>query len=65
MPLYKSLSPRYLCEFIYHTSLKADIAPALFVHVPCLDLPYTKEELADALKHIILAALRQIEAKSL
>jgi len=56
---------RYLCEFIYYTSLRAGLAPTLFVHVPCLDQPYAKEELADALKYIILAARRQIAAHSL
>ncbi|XP_065059573.1 pyroglutamyl-peptidase 1-like [Rhopilema esculentum] len=51
---------RYLCEYIYYTSLNANIAPALFVHVPCLDAPYSKEELAETLRLIVLAALSQI-----
>lgn len=52
---------RYLCEFIYYTSLCCKIAPSLFVHVPCLNEPYPKEELAKALELVILAALSQMD----
>ncbi|XP_076267650.1 pyroglutamyl-peptidase 1 [Rhynchophorus ferrugineus] len=44
---------RYLCEFIYYTSLSIDEKRTLFVHVPPLDKPFTKEELAMALEIIV------------
>lgn len=42
-----------MCEFIYYTSLSIDEKRTLFVHVPPLDEPFTKEELAMALEVII------------
>lgn len=44
---------RYLCDFIYYTSLYVNSAPVLFVHVPELGKPYTVQQLAQALKTII------------
>eukprot|EP00794_Sanderia_malayensis_P009670 gene9670-10656_t len=54
---------RYLCEFIYYKSLRCEVAPALFVHVPCLNAPYCKEKLASTLKYIILGTLKQIHER--
>ncbi|KAJ8947890.1 hypothetical protein NQ318_010036 [Aromia moschata] len=51
---------RYLCEFIFYTSLNIDSGRTLFVHVPPLGEPYSAEELAEGLMDIIKAALRQI-----
>ncbi|KAJ8925932.1 hypothetical protein NQ315_009784 [Exocentrus adspersus] len=51
---------RYLCEFIYYTSLNIDRNKTLFVHVPPLDAPYTAKQLAEGLLEIIKCALRQI-----
>ena len=44
---------RYLCDFIYYTSLNLGHAPVIFVHVPPLDKPYSKLQLATSLKNII------------
>ena len=44
---------RYLCDFIYYTSLFHGDAPVIFVHVPPLDQPYSVGQLAVGLKVII------------
>ena len=44
---------QYLCDFIYYTSLHLSKGPVLFVHVPPLDEPYSREQLAHVLKHTI------------
>ena len=45
---------RYLCDFIYYTSLHTSRqAPVLFVHVPDLNKPYTAQQLGLALKVIL------------
>lgn len=55
--------PRYLCEFIYYMSMNERLKPefssssVLFVHVPMLDKPYSKENLAKTLKLIALEIL--------
>ena len=51
---------RYLCDFIYYTSLNADHAPVLFVHVPELGSPYTVHQLATALKNIVEVLLNEL-----
>ena len=51
---------RYLCDFIYYTSLHASSTPVLFVHVPELGKPYTVQQLASALKTIIEALLEEM-----
>ncbi|CAG9830088.1 unnamed protein product [Diabrotica balteata] len=51
---------RYLCEFIYYTSLNVDPSRTLFVHVPPLNMPYSAQELSDGLLEIIKCALEQI-----
>ncbi|XP_046864284.1 pyroglutamyl-peptidase 1-like [Xenia sp. Carnegie-2017] len=54
---------RYLCEFIYYMSMNERLKPefssssVLFVHVPMLDKPYSKENLAKTLKLIALEIL--------
>lgn len=52
---------RYLCDFIYYTSLYHNRAPVVFVHVPPLDQPYSKSQLALSLKHIIETLLNHIK----
>ena len=52
---------RYLCDFIYYTSLYLNQGPVLFVHVPDLGTPYSCEQLAKSLKHIIECLLDQLE----
>nr|CAG4642094.1 EOG090X0F1W [Eurycercus lamellatus] len=51
---------RYLCDFIYYTSLSIDRARVAFVHVPVLNKPYTALQLAQAIKSAIAAMLYQI-----
>lgn len=54
---------RYLCEYIFYTSLQTNSAPVLFVHVPVLEEnTVTVETLAAALKTIIQSCLRQINS---
>lgn len=51
---------RYLCDFIYYTSLHLNQGPVLFVHVPDLDNPYSKQQLSLALKHILECLLQEM-----
>lgn len=53
---------RYLCDFIYYTSLTIDRRRAAFVHVPVLDKPYSAFQLALGLKATIAAMLEQVRA---
>ncbi|GAB6032405.1 hypothetical protein CHUAL_011042 [Chamberlinius hualienensis] len=53
---------RYLCDFIYYTSLNIDHTRAAFIHVPPLDRPYSVEQLAIAIKVAILAMLDQVRS---
>lgn len=43
----------YLSDFLYYSSLYLERAPVLLVRIPMLNKPYTKEQLAVTLKHII------------
>ncbi|KAK2146863.1 hypothetical protein LSH36_581g01047 [Paralvinella palmiformis] len=54
---------RYLCDFIYFTSLHIDNSCTAFIHVPPLDKPYTREQLAIGIQSAINAMLAQIHAK--
>lgn len=51
---------RYLCDFIYYTSLHHGKCPVVFVHVPELNNPYTAEQLGTALKHLIEVLLGEL-----
>lgn len=51
---------RYLCDFIYYTSLYHGKVPVVFIHVPPLDKPYSKAQLGATLKHIIETLLTHI-----
>ena len=51
---------RYLCDFVYFKSLHSSKGRALFVHVPDLDRPYSKEQLASSLVTILKLLLKQI-----
>ncbi len=53
---------RYLCDFIYYTSLYHNgSVPVLFIHVPILNKPYSKEQLGRLLKNIVETLLIHIE----
>ena len=54
---------RYLCDFIYYTSLYQGRAPVLFVHVPPLDAPYSLEQLSVACKRIIEILIEEVQAR--
>ncbi len=54
---------RYLCAYIYYTSLSIDASRSLFVHVPSKDR-FPVNEMSVALKEIILDALNQIFHKN-
>ncbi|ENN73675.1 hypothetical protein HUJ04_004608 [Dendroctonus ponderosae] len=51
---------RYLCEFIYYVSLSHNNQRTLFVHVPPLNEPFSKSQLARALEEIVKCALELI-----
>lgn len=48
---------RYLCDFIYYTSLHQSHGRSAFIHVPPLGKPYTAEQLGRSLQAIIGAML--------
>jgi len=47
----------YLCEFIYYKSLHIGDSPTLFVHLPTIGSPYSSEQMAIGLKHIVESIL--------
>jgi hypothetical protein len=50
----------YLCDFVFYKSLHCSQGKSLFIHVPPLDKPYTKEELASTMIHILELVIKQI-----
>ncbi|CAB3244378.1 unnamed protein product [Arctia plantaginis] len=53
---------RYLCEYIYYTSLSIDNTRTLFVHVPVKEI-YSSEETARGLERILDLCLQQIDER--
>uniref|UniRef100_A0A1B6HXA1 Pyroglutamyl-peptidase I n=1 Tax=Homalodisca liturata TaxID=320908 RepID=A0A1B6HXA1_9HEMI len=51
---------RYLCEYIYYTSLSIDKTRSIFVHVPPLDQPYSAQQLAEGLAAIVRCLVQQL-----
>ncbi|CAG4989383.1 unnamed protein product [Colias eurytheme] len=51
---------RYLCEYIYYTSLSVDNTRTIFVHVPDLKI-YSSEQTARALERILDLCLEQVK----
>lgn len=45
---------RYLCEFIYYTSLRINPNATLFIHVPPLYKPFSANDIALAIKSVIM-----------
>ncbi|ELU08570.1 hypothetical protein CAPTEDRAFT_162094 [Capitella teleta] len=59
-----SMDPgRYLCDFIFYTSLNQDRSCSAFIHVPPLNQPYTAKQLAAGIRESIKAMLRQLQTK--
>jgi len=52
---------RFLCEFIFYTSLKMKEGHVLFVHVPNLEDGVTVDNIADNLLRITELCLEQIQ----
>lgn len=52
---------RYLCEFVYYTSLKVDQGQTLFVHIPVLDEKNTLEKVTKTLEVVLSCCLKQIK----
>lgn len=44
---------RYLCAYIYLKSLDIDNKRSLFVHVPCINRPYSTDEISSAIYKIV------------
>ncbi|XP_032789600.2 pyroglutamyl-peptidase 1 [Daphnia magna] len=54
---------RYLCDFVFYSSLHVDRTRVAFVHVPVLDKPYSALQLAQGLKLAIAGMLAQVREK--
>lgn len=52
---------RYLCDYIYFTSLNIDAKCSAFVHVPPLDRPYSAQQLADGIRVAVRSMLEQLQ----
>ncbi|CAH0401103.1 unnamed protein product [Chilo suppressalis] len=50
---------RYLCEYIYYTSLSIDNSCTLFVHVPDMEV-YSSQQTARGLERILALCLEQL-----
>lgn len=56
------VSNRFMCEFIYFTSLSIS-SSTVFVHVPVVGKPYGLQQLVSTLSAIVLALLGQLKAQ--
>ncbi|XP_069685828.1 pyroglutamyl-peptidase 1 [Periplaneta americana] len=53
---------RFLCEFIYYTSLNIDNLRTIFIHVPELDNPYPATDLAKGIKAVLGVLIQEIRS---
>uniref|UniRef100_A0A8D9A1W3 Pyroglutamyl-peptidase 1 n=1 Tax=Cacopsylla melanoneura TaxID=428564 RepID=A0A8D9A1W3_9HEMI len=51
---------RYLCEYIYYTSLCMDKSRCVFIHVPPINEPYSLKQLTQSLLSIIFILSQQL-----
>lgn len=57
--IFLLVSFRYLCEYIYYTSLSVNNTCTLFVHVPDLTI-YSSEEIARGLEKVLDLCMKQL-----
>lgn len=55
---------KYLCGYIYLKSLDINRQRSLFVHVPCINKPFTVQEMADGIFKIIELCVMDLEVPS-
>ena len=54
---------RYLCDYIYYTSMSVSRSNCAFIHVPPINRPYTARQLAESIRVAILSMLAQIDGR--